>query len=242
MCDPVADRELAGRAGHDHRPAERTAFEDTLWCWGAMGHDASVSRAGPFAPPWRQTPPRCLRAGQAGRPCGAATIGPVNHGPVESENVDPDVDLSHPPHFTGPAGADTWRTMAVVCAGGVIGGLARLAVNTAIPHRGLGFPWATFIENVSGCLLIGVLMVAVNELWPAGGDLRHHLVRPFLGTGILGGFTTFSAYTADSRALFAAGQAGTASIYLAATLTVGLAAVVAGMLATRLALSIRAGR
>ena len=66
-------------------------------------------------------------------------------------------------------------------------------------------PWATLLTNVVGCALIGVLMVLVAERWP---DRR--LVRPFLGTGILGGFTTFSTYVVDTRTLVATGHAAVA--------------------------------
>jgi fluoride exporter len=166
----------------------------------------------------------------------------VTSDPLEPDNVDPDVDLRHPPHFTGQGRSDTWRTVLVVAAGGGIGGLARLGVNTMVPNRGLGYPWATFGENVGGCLLIGLLMVAVTEFWPAEVYPRGHFVRPFLGTGVLGGFTTFSAYTSDTRALLAGGQAGTASLYLGATLGAGLVAVVAGMALARRTLSLRSSR
>jgi Integral membrane protein possibly involved in chromosome condensation len=66
---------------------------------------------------------------------------------------------------------------------------------------------------VVGCLLIGVLIVAVTE-W----TVAHPLVRPFLGTGILGGFTTFSTYAVDAEQLLTTGRVTTAVAYLAATL------------------------
>ncbi|WP_261988702.1 fluoride efflux transporter FluC, partial [Streptomyces sp. wa22] len=56
------------------------------------------------------------------------------------------------------------------------------------------FPWAVFAVNVTGCALIGVLMVLLAER----GTVTHPLVRPFLGVGVLGGFTTFSTYAASS--------------------------------------------
>ena len=157
---------------------------------------------------------------------------------LEPDGVDPDVDLAHPPHFTGPGRPDTWRTALAVSVGGGIGGLARLGVNTLAPRHGAGFPWATFTENVAGCLLIGALMVVVTEHPSFTSYPRHHLVRPFLGTGVLGGFTTFSAYTSDARVLFAGGHAATAGLYLTATLVAGLAAVVAAMAVARRALPV----
>ena len=93
-----------------------------------------------------------------------------------------------------------------------------------MPHASGQLPWATLLTNVVGCALIGVLMVLVAERWP---DRR--LVRPFFGTGILGGFTTFSTYVVDTRTLVATGHAAVATAYLLGTLVAGLLAVVAGL-------------
>ncbi len=164
--------------------------------------------------------------------------------PVEPVNVDPDVDLAKPPHWHRDAGgrafADTWRTVSVVAAGGGLGGLARLGLNTALPRPAGGFPWATFTENVLGSLLIGVLLVLVLEVWASRPRLRY--LRPFLGTGVLGGFTTFSAYTSDTRALLASGHSGVALLYLFGSLGAGLLAVVVGLALTRAAVASGAAR
>jgi CrcB protein len=88
----------------------------------------------------------------------------------------------------------------------------------------------TLLINVSGCLLIGVLMVLAGELWPG-----RRLLRPFLGTGLLGGYTTFSTYIVDIQHLMSAGAAGTALAYLAGTLVSALVTVYAGMTVTRAA-------
>lgn len=81
--------------------------------------------------------------------------------------------------------------LAAVSAGGALGALVRYGILRAWPTRPGGFPWATFAVNISGCLLIGTIMVLVT----------HRLARPFLGPGVLGGFTTFSAYAEEVRAL-----------------------------------------
>jgi CrcB protein len=114
--------------------------------------------------------------------------------------------------------------VVAVAVGGALGALARWAVAEALPHDSGRVPWATLITNVVGCFLIGVLMVVVIERLP---DRR--LVRPFLGTGILGGFTTFSTYVVDTRTLLAADRPALAAAYLVATLVAGLLAVVAGL-------------
>ncbi len=116
----------------------------------------------------------------------------------------------------------------MVAAGGALGALARYGLVVAMPSRAGRFPWATFAVNVSGCLLIGVLVVLVTEVWAA-----HRLLRPFLGTGLLGGYTTFSSYAVDTRALVDAGAAGTAATYLVGTLAGALLATYLGVLGAR---------
>lgn len=113
--------------------------------------------------------------------------------------------------------------LAAVAAGGVLGALGRHALTTAWPPPQGGFPWATFAVNASGCLLIGVLMALVTRVW-AGRPL----VRPFLGVGVLGGYTTFSAYAVDTVGLVDQGELGTAWAYLGGTLVAAMLAVLAG--------------
>lgn len=113
--------------------------------------------------------------------------------------------------------------LAAVAVGGAAGALARWAVAIAWPPGRTGFPWATLVINASGCLLIGVLMVFIGEVW---ADAR--LVRPLLGTGVLGGYTTFSAYTVDTVRLVHAGAAGAALMYLMATPVLALISVYLG--------------
>lgn len=118
--------------------------------------------------------------------------------------------------------------LGAVSAGGAIGALARYGLATAWPHPPGHFPWAVFVINVSGCFLIGVLMVLITEV-----VTPHRLVRPFLGVGVLGGYTTFSTYTGDIQQLVDAGAARTGLLYLAGTLVAALAAVSAGRTLTR---------
>jgi CrcB protein len=142
-------------------------------------------------------------------------------------SADPDVDL-HLPRQRGQLRRAPWAVPAAVSTGGIIGGCARHAVDLAWPHLPGQFPWATFLVNVSGCLLIGVLMVLITEVWSA-----HRLLRPFLGVGVLGGYTTFSTYAVDAQRLVAAGAARTALLYLAGTALAALAAAYTGITLTR---------
>lgn len=143
-----------------------------------------------------------------------------HHDPFPGFPVDPDVtrEADLPPPWIHT------RVVGVVALGGALGALARWAVAQALPHDPGRFPWATLLTNVLGCFLIGVLMVLVVEHWP-----EHLLVRPFIGTGILAGFTTFSTYVVDTRTLVATGRPAVAAAYLAGTLAVGLLAVVTGL-------------
>ncbi|HEY2098487.1 MAG: fluoride exporter [Pseudonocardiales bacterium] len=115
-----------------------------------------------------------------------------------------------------------------VAAGGALGALARYGLALAIPPVPGHFPLATFLTNVVGGLLIGVLIVVLTEL-----TTPHPLARPFLVTGILGGFTTFSTYAVDVEHLLAAHAVGVALGYLLGTLVAALAATWVGILATR---------
>jgi CrcB protein len=112
----------------------------------------------------------------------------------------------------------------VAAAGGVVGAMARQQVGKALPTAPGAFPQATFLINLSGFLLVGMLM-AVRGLLPN----HHRLVRPFLGIGILGGFTTFSAQAVPSHELVRSGHSVVAMVYLCGTAVVALLAVVGGV-------------
>jgi fluoride exporter len=127
--------------------------------------------------------------------------------------------------------------LAAIAAGGAIGSVARYGLATALPHRPAHFPWATFVTNAAGCFAIGVLMVVVAGVLPG-----RPLLRPFLGVGVLGGFTTFSTYALEIQRLADGGARGTAMAYLAGTVVAALAAGYAGSRTTRLALTRRTSR
>ncbi|MGO9144024.1 MAG: fluoride efflux transporter FluC [Streptosporangiaceae bacterium] len=118
----------------------------------------------------------------------------------------------------------------MISAGGVMGALARYGLSAAFPHAPGSFDWVTLWINVTGCALIGALMVLISEVREA-----HRLARPFLGVGVLGGFTTFSTYIVDIQKSITAGAPQTALAYLAITLAGSLLAVYAGVMLTRLA-------
>jgi CrcB protein len=119
--------------------------------------------------------------------------------------------------------------LAAVSLGGALGAAARYGAGLLWPDGPDAFPWTTFGINVLGCAVIGVLMVLITEVRPSA----HHLVRPFFGTGVLGGFTTFSTYAVDVQRLVDHGRPGLALAYLAATLLAALVSVWAAAAATR---------
>jgi len=141
--------------------------------------------------------------------------------------VDSDVDL-HIAEQRAELRRAPWGTLGAISAGGALGALARYGLSSAFPYGPGEFPWPVFWANVSGCLLIGVLMVLITEWRPA-----HRLVRPFLGVGVLGGYTTFSTYTVDVQRAVEHGAPRVGLAYLALTLAAALAAVLTGVRLTR---------
>ncbi|MFJ5290846.1 fluoride efflux transporter FluC [Streptomyces sp. NPDC088348] len=134
----------------------------------------------------------------------------------------PDAGLSLPAQ-PGPAtvrSAAQWPVLVAVSLGGMAGASARYGAALLWPTAGGAFPWTTFVVNTAGCAVIGVFMVVITEARSV-----HPLVRPFFGTGVLGGFTTFSTYAVDIQGLVNGGHARTALAYLALTLLSALVAV-----------------
>lgn len=141
--------------------------------------------------------------------------------------VDSDVDL-HVASQRRETARRQWDVLAAIAAGGVIGAEARYGLSLAVPHTASQWPWSTLLVNASGCLLIGVLMVTITDL-----TSPHRLVRPFLGVGVLGGYTTFSTYSVEIVQLLGSGHPGKALGYLVATPLVALVAVWLGAVGTR---------
>jgi CrcB protein len=107
-----------------------------------------------------------------------------------------------------------------------MGSLGRWALGLGLDAWG-SFPWATFVENISGGFALGILMVFVRDVWPPS-----RYVRPFLGMGVLGGYTTFSTYMLDTRSLVVDDRL-LAAVYLFGTLIAGLSAVWVGVALAR---------
>ncbi|MDO5697853.1 MAG: CrcB family protein [Dermatophilus congolensis] len=122
--------------------------------------------------------------------------------------------------------------LAAVSAGGAVGAGARWSLGQAWPVHADAFPWSTLAINVAGCFAIGVLMVVVTRR-------STHLpyLRPFLGVGVLGGFTTFSTFALEAFELTAAGLHVTAAAYLLLTPALAVGAALLGTRVTSAALA-----
>ena len=112
--------------------------------------------------------------------------------------------------------------------GGALGALARWGVATALPHSPGGWPWATLLVNLTGCLLLGALAAALTARSPEPA-----WARPFLAVGVLGGYTTYSAFAVEAVGLVEAGAPVLAAGYVLVSVLGGVLAVAAGALAVR---------
>ena len=116
----------------------------------------------------------------------------------------------------------------LVFAFGGVGAAARYGVGALLPPRG-GFPWATLVVNVAGCVAIGVIFTVFEETRAlAPPELRAGILA-----GLLGGFTTFSTFGLETWRLVAEGALGLAATYVAASVLGGLLGVVLGVAAAR---------
>jgi fluoride exporter len=117
----------------------------------------------------------------------------------------------------------------IVFLGGGLGAALRHGVNLAVARvLGGGFNYATLFENVSGSLVMGLL---VGYLTFKGGIPQHW--RLFLTTGILGGYTTFSAFSLDTMLLYERGELGLATLYVIASVALSIGGLAGGLALVR---------
>ena len=117
----------------------------------------------------------------------------------------------------------------IVFLGGGLGAALRHGVNISVARLiGTAFPYATMIENVSGSLVMGILAA----YFAFKGDATQHW-RLFMTTGILGGYTTFSAYSLDVALLYERGEIGMAAIYATGSVLLSIAGLFAGLALVR---------
>ena len=115
------------------------------------------------------------------------------------------------------------RELAAIFIGGCAGALARAELVQALPARPATWPWATFVVNLAGALLLGYLTTRLQERLPLSSYRR-----PLLGTGFCGGLTTFSTMQLELLRMLDAAHLALGAAYAAASVACGLAAVAAG--------------
>ena len=127
-----------------------------------------------------------------------------------------------------------WIGYAVVFLGGGVGAAARHGVNRAAAAlAGPNYPWGTLAVNVVGCLVMGML----TSWFAFRGETAPQPLRLLLTTGVLGGFTTFSAFALDTVLMAERHDVGAALVYVAASVMLSIAAVVSGMWIVRVPLA-----
>ena len=117
----------------------------------------------------------------------------------------------------------------IVFLGGGIGAAMRHGINLAAARAlGTAFPYGTLLINISGSFVMGL----VAAYFAFKGDASQHW-RLFLTTGILGGYTTFSAFSLDAALLYERGELGMAALYVAASVALSIAGLFAGFALVR---------
>lgn len=120
-----------------------------------------------------------------------------------------------------------------VALGGAVGSAARHSMNLACARLcGTAFPWATLAVNVLGCFAMGLLVSMLGEKLSLSPGWR-----AFLTTGVLGGFTTFSAFSLDVALLMERGEGALAAAYVLASVGLSLGAILVGFWLARVVLS-----
>lgn len=125
------------------------------------------------------------------------------------------------------------QTILAIAAGGATGAVMRHGLNSSLTHfLGTGFPYGILAVNVLGSFLMGVLVSVFAHFWePSQG------VKAFLTVGMLGAFTTFSAFSLDAVTLLGRGAYGTAVFYMAGSVVFAVAALFGGMILVRMFVS-----
>jgi CrcB protein len=150
--------------------------------------------------------------------------------PIDPDLAPTDPAEPSPTHRSGPgrAARPPVGVLLAIAAGGALGAPARYEMTRLIHVAKGSFPWATFWTNVSGSIVLGFLLILIIERFPPSRYLR-----PFVATGFLGAYTTFSTYMVDTDTLVKDGHVGIGAAYLVGSAAAGLAAVWLGIVAGR---------
>jgi CrcB protein len=135
----------------------------------------------------------------------------------------PPFDVPRPAHRPRPR----WDVLAAIFLGGCAGGAARYGLDVAWPASTGDFPWTIFGINTSGAFVLALMIVIAADVLPS------RYLRPLLGTGFCGAFTTFSSIVVSVDENLAHNHAGLAGAYLFASIAAGLGAAWLGLVAGR---------
>lgn len=125
------------------------------------------------------------------------------------------------------------KMLASVAAGGALGSVARYGVMVQMGRWfGADFPFGTLAVNILGGFILGALIEAMALTWSTSQEMR-----AFLTVGVMGGFTTFSTFSMDIFVLFERGDGLGAALYVAASVGLGLAAFLGGLMLVRMVLA-----
>jgi CrcB protein len=117
----------------------------------------------------------------------------------------------------------------IVFLGGGVGAAVRHGINLGVTRLlGNGFPYATFLINITGSFIMGLM----GAYFAFKGDAPQHW-RLFLTTGVLGGYTTFSTFSLDAALLYERGELGLAAVYVISSVVVGIVGLFAGLALVR---------
>lgn len=141
--------------------------------------------------------------------------------PGWAEDIDPDTDLRA--HHEHTESQHSLHVLAATAIGGMIGAASRYVVSQIWPTHTGSFPWSTFAINVSGCFVLGVLMAYIGSR-----ESTHPLLRPFLATGIVSGYTTFSTYVLETDSLLQHHQPLLGLTYMSTSVIAGVTSALAG--------------
>ncbi|TYB88493.1 fluoride efflux transporter CrcB [Oceaniovalibus sp. ACAM 378] len=120
-----------------------------------------------------------------------------------------------------------FSTLVQVALGGAIGASARFLTGVAVLRiTGPGFPLGVMVANILGSFVMGAFVV-----WAANRSMTH--LAPFVVTGVLGGYTTFSAFSLETITMIERGQAGSAALYMILSVGGALGAIMLGMMTAR---------
>jgi fluoride exporter len=154
---------------------------------------------------------------------------PVSVDPDPSAAAEPSAGRSPARSRSGGRGGRRKPGILLAISGGAaLGGPARYALAQLIHAGANGFPWATFWTNISGSFALGFILVILLERFPPSRYLR-----PFVATGFLGAYTTFSTFAVETDLLIKNGHPAVAAAYAGASLVVGVAAAWAGIMLAR---------